>query len=102
MSKYDGPYTIVGVNKWPNEDLGPGDVFISSTEGVVIYNCPCGECGQILGNLSQEKKEKGQFKGAWTITTVEVGALLDMHPSVQRNSGCHSHFFIHNGYVKWC
>jgi hypothetical protein len=57
--------------------------------------CPCG-CGDVIQlNLLQEVRPR------WTAEQHRDGTVSLM-PSVWRQKGCRSHFFIKHGRVEWC
>lgn len=57
--------------------------------------CPCG-CGETLQmSLLQEGRPR------WTFEEHNDGTPT-LHPSVWRQVGCRSHFFLRNGVVVWC
>ncbi|MBB3979999.1 hypothetical protein GGQ64_005246 [Rhizobium azooxidifex] len=61
----------------------------------VGMRCPCG-CG--------ERIELMILRGTrprWDISVNEAGKP-SLHPSVWRNSGCRSHFWVREGRVIWC
>ena len=57
--------------------------------------CPCA-CGAVLRmNLRPEADP------CWLWATSDRGAVT-LKPSVWHQSGCRSHFFLHDGRVDWC
>ena len=61
----------------------------------VAMVCPCG-CGEILYmNLQKDTRP------CWSLSSVE-NREPTLHPSVWRQKGCHSHFWLRNGRIKWC
>lgn len=58
-------------------------------------NCPCG-CNEIL-NLSLMKSHDPH----WTIK-IDSLARPTLYPSIWKNDGCKSHFWIKNGKISWC
>lgn len=61
----------------------------------VGMRCPCG-CG--------ERIELMILRGTrprWDISVSDAGKP-SLHPSVWRNSGCRSHFWVREGRVIWC
>lgn len=79
------------------------DTFEKATAYIVGENghywciamlCPCG-CHQIIQlNLLPYVKPRWSFH--------ERNSIITIHPSIWRNSGCRSHFYVHNGRVIWC
>lgn len=67
----------------------------SSAPKWATFACPCG-CGEaLLLSLSQAKRPRWSVKWDWLGTA-------SINPSVRRNSGCRSHFWVRNGEVLWC
>ncbi len=61
----------------------------------VAMLCPCG-CGETLNmNLLPDSCPR------WKLTENKDGTVT-LHPSVWRKKGCHSHFFLRRGLIKWC
>lgn len=58
------------------------------------FKCPCGCGSDILLNLLQDASPR------WSYSITEKNQI-DIHPSVWRNSGCRSHFFVSEGKIKW-
>lgn len=57
--------------------------------------CPCG-CREVLYmNLQKDTRP------CWDLTSGH-NASPSLHPSVWRQKGCYSHFWLKNGRVKWC
>ncbi|SOF01747.1 hypothetical protein SAMN05446635_9854 [Burkholderia sp. OK233] len=57
--------------------------------------CPCG-CGQTI-----ELMLLREVKPRWDLV-VDVGGYPTLHPSVWRQRGCRSHFWLKDGRVYWC
>ena len=56
--------------------------------------CPCG-CGDVIElSLSPESKT------FWKLSIDDGRPTLN--PSVWRNSGCRSHFWVRRGRIRWC
>jgi hypothetical protein len=60
----------------------------------VVMKCPCG-CDEIL-TLSLMKN----FKPNWKIK-IDKKKRITISPSIWKQDGCKSHFFIINGRLKW-
>lgn len=60
-----------------------------------LFRCPCG-CGSVI-SLSLQKIHNPR----WGITITGAGRPT-LQPSVWRNNGCRSHFWIEDGYIHWC
>ncbi|WP_318030080.1 DUF6527 family protein [Rhizobium ruizarguesonis] len=63
--------------------------------GGVGMRCPCG-CGDTI-----ELLVAAETKPRWDVTIDEVRRPT-LHPSVWRQKGCRSHFWIRRGRVHWC
>jgi hypothetical protein len=91
------PLKTVRVEELPDA-LDANSVYIVG-EGdylwFVALLCPCG-CGESLHmNLLPENRPR------WELTENKEGNVT-LHPSVWRKKGCHSHFFLRRGLIKWC
>lgn len=59
------------------------------------FPCPCG-CGTpVLLSLNPRRRPRWAVKQDWLATAT-------ISPSIRRNDGCRSHFWIRNGEVRWC
>lgn len=77
------------------EPLAVHVVGPSSAPKWATFACPCG-CGEaLLLSLNQAKRPR------WIVRKNWLGAA-SISPSIRRNSGCRSHFWIRNGEVRWC
>lgn len=57
------------------------------------FKCPCG-CNELIQlNLLEEASP------SWNYFLTDN--IISIRPSIWRNTGCKSHFFIHKGNVKW-
>lgn len=57
--------------------------------------CPCG-CGDTIElMLIREAKPRWDLRA-------DAKNLPTLHPSVWRNTGCRSHFWLRDGRVTWC
>ncbi len=60
-----------------------------------IFKCPCG-CGSLISLTLQNT-----HKPYWNLkTSIEKRPTLS--PSIWRNNGCFSHFWIKDGMIIWC
>ncbi|MCQ1572731.1 DUF6527 family protein [Neorhizobium galegae] len=57
--------------------------------------CPCG-CGDTI-----ELMVLDGARPRWDIT-VDHSGRPSLHPSVWRNIGCRSHFWVRRGRIQWC
>lgn len=90
-------YRVVRVEELP-ERVRAGVVYIVG-EGahawVAAMVCPCG-CNDIIQmNLLREARPR------WTFEEHADGTV-SLHPSVWRQKGCRSHFFVRAGAIVWC
>ena len=60
-----------------------------------LFSCPCG-CGDVV-TLSLQSVHRP----CWKLTTIESGRPT-LYPSVWRDKGCLSHFWVKDGRVYWC
>lgn len=60
---------------------------------VAVMMCPCG-CGDVI-ELSLSPASKTH----WTLSI--DGHRPTLYPSVWRNTGCRSHFWVQRGRVRW-
>jgi hypothetical protein len=84
------------------------DEFPDEFEGDIIYirgekkylwsfamECPCGCRDIIYANLITDEHP------FWKITW-NLNGTISISPSIWRNKGCRSHFFIKNCKIDWC
>ncbi len=57
--------------------------------------CPCG-CGEVL-----ELMLIPEARPRWSLS-VDGKRRPTLHPSIWRDTGCRSHFWLRNGRVRWC
>ncbi len=78
--------------------IAPKTLYILNEDGdpwQASMICPCG-CGAVLEmNLIADEKAVWRAK-------IEKDGTGTLHPSVWRQVGCRSHFFIRNGKIRWC
>lgn len=78
--------------------LKPLTIYLAGEDGHLwgaALLCPCG-CGERIElNLLQ------QVRPCWTMES-HVNGTVTLTPSVWRQKGCRSHFFIRVGRVDWC
>lgn len=59
------------------------------------FKCPC-QCGEIV-----QLPLMPDSRPHWTVFIDRYG-YPTIQPSVRRNEGCYSHFWVRKGNVKWC
>lgn len=80
----------------PPDKLDAGTVYLVADGGPpwsAVFVCPCG-CKERI-SLSLIPRDRP----SWRATTNKDGITL--HPSIWRQKGCRSHFFIRGGRVLW-
>lgn len=66
-----------------------------ATDWIAVMRCPCG-CGETLElNLVPPARPR------WTVDSNADGTA-SLAPSVWRQVGCGSHFWLKEGRVRWC
>lgn len=91
------------VLKWHEGDTPPdhikdGVLVIAREEGelwAAAFMCPC-KCGERI-----ELALAPEVRPFWRLTSVRKKSAT-LHPSVWRNVGCKSHFWVRNGRIRWC
>jgi len=74
------------------------DLVLARDDGedwCVGLRCPCG-CGDTL-----ELLVVAEAKPRWDIV-VDKKRKPSLSPSIWRKTGCHSHFWLSKGRVRWC
>jgi hypothetical protein len=61
----------------------------------VGMRCPCG-CGSTI-----ELMVLPEAKPRWSVRVDDDGRA-SLHPSVWKQTGCRSHFWVKNGRIHWC
>jgi hypothetical protein len=73
-------------------------IYIAGSPGhywSVSMLCPCG-CGDLIQlNLLP------QVRPCWQVEAHKDGTVT-IAPSIWRQQGCRSHFFVRNGHIQWC
>lgn len=91
--------TIMSVERPPrNQDIEAGQFFFVASCGKPkwsLFKCPCG-CGDVitLTLLSIHQPH-------WCLTPTSADRPT-LYPSVWRDRGCMSHFWLRDGRVYWC
>jgi hypothetical protein len=81
-----------------NETVKAGEFYHVVYSGVdywVLFRCPCG-CGDLI-SLTLQKSHNPH----WQVSTSHSHRPT-LYPSVWRNKGCKSHFWVHDGSINWC
>lgn len=87
------------VNKYVEtipENLKLGILYVEGSGGNYWFAallCPCG-CGKEI-NVNLDSDESP----CWTLGDSKCS---DLSPSLWKNNGCKSHFFLKKGEIKWC
>jgi hypothetical protein len=97
VSLWDRPFCSIKVEELPDR-LAKKTVYIGG-EGphlwFVAMICPCG-CGEVLQmSLLQDARPR------WKVS-VDSKGVPTLTPSVWRQVGCKSHFFLTRGFIQWC
>jgi hypothetical protein len=61
----------------------------------LVFICPCG-CGETI-----ELNLLKQARPCWSVLEHSDGTVT-LAPSIWRQKGCRSHFFVRNGVIEWC
>ena len=79
------------------DDIEKFTLYLVKTSGfdhLAVFHCPC-ECGDsIILNLL------GDESPSWALI-ISGKDLPSLTPSVFRQTGCRSHFFMRNGEIEW-
>jgi len=89
-------WKVVKVTETPGW-FSPHTIYMEYNEGFcwqLLMICPCG-CKTVL-----YLNTLGEYKPSWRLVTDKKGAI-SIHPSIHRQEGCCSHFFIKNNRVIW-
>jgi hypothetical protein len=90
---------LLYVNKYVEQipdNMRPGLLYVERNGNEYWFAsllCPCG-CKQEL-NINLDENESPCWK-------LSEGEFTDISPSLWKNKGCKSHFFLRKGEVKWC
>ncbi|MBX9779603.1 MAG: hypothetical protein K2X26_04620 [Chitinophagaceae bacterium] len=89
-------WKLVRVTQSP-ERVNQRTIYVEYNEGVswqILILCPCG-CQTVLYLNTLE-----EYKPNWRLIFDKKGEVF-IHPSINRQEGCCSHFFIKNSRVLW-
>jgi hypothetical protein len=91
------PFTTVLVGDLP-DDLRARTIYLVGEDGhlwCAAILCPCG-CGDVIQlNLLEAARP------SWKVRESSDGTI-SIEPSVWRQKGCRSHFFVRKGVIEWC
>ncbi|MGC2966215.1 DUF6527 family protein [Paraburkholderia aspalathi] len=91
------PIRYIKVEDFP-ATLESAKVYLAG-EGTNLWGaamiCPCG-CGEVI-----ELNLLNQVRPCWSAEEHPDGTV-SLAPSVWRQKGCKSHFFLRRGEVEWC
>lgn len=91
------PFATEAVDDLP-DDLLPRTLYLAGEGGhrwCAALVCPCG-CGEVIQlNLLRAVRPR------WEVVEHRDGTV-SLEPSVWRQKGCRSHFFLRRGQVEWC
>lgn len=82
----------------PNSDVAEREFHVVIHKGIpywALFRCPSG-CGEVV---SLPLRPSGGQR--WNVTTGQNGTPT-LSPSVWRNRGCMSHFWVRDGRIIWC
>jgi hypothetical protein len=97
LLRREAPFEAVRVEELDRDSLRPTRIYIEHRGGKdrwVHLLCPCGCKDLISLNLMTSHRP------FWALTWHGDGTVSVM-PSVDKNSGCRSHFFVTKGRVRW-
>jgi len=90
---------VTWVDRAPsNADVQPRQLYCILAQKAprwALFQCPC-KCGCVITLSLQiaHVPHWNVYKGR--------GGLPSIYPSIWRNSGCYSHFWIEDGRIVWC
>ena len=80
------------------DTLIPTYVYLAGEKGnlwAAAMMCPCG-CGEVI-----ELNLLKQARPCWSVRE-HLDGSVSVQPSIWRQKGCRSHFFVRNGRIDWC
>ena len=81
----------------PIDAINGDSVYVVAKNSIgkwAMFQCPCG-CGEVI-TLSLQPAHKTR----WALE-INPSGRANFHPSVWRNIGCKSHFWLKDGRVYW-
>lgn len=92
-------YTVQAVEKTPkNDEVIDGQFIVvihNERRYWTIFRCPCG-CEEVISLAMQPPHQP-----RWSLN-VNKENRPTLLPSIWRNTGCMSHFWVRNGAIIWC
>lgn len=96
---FERPYKVIVVeDDTPPEKVRSKRIYLAHEDGedwAVALRCPCG-CGARL-----ELMLLPEVKPHWKLQ-VDKNGVPSLKPSVWRETGCQSHFWLKKGRIIWC
>ncbi len=89
---------IVKDKKISNSEIGRSELYCQVHNNKykwVMFQCPC-NCGDVV-TLSLQMLHRPFWK-----LSVSPSKRATLHPSVWRDKGCFSHFWVKDGRIFWC
>lgn len=97
LARFRRRYAAIHVDDDP-ETTSPYSVYVVGEDGhhwYVAFGCPCG-CGETIKlSVIPGDRPGWQVREHWSGT-------VSLSPSVWRQVGCKSHFWLRKGKVRWC
>lgn len=93
---FQRPILVIDVGERP-QALKPRRLYVTFHAYGPAFGfmlCPCG-CGETI-----HLRFMGDRRPRWSLETHAGRATI--FPSVWRQSGCRSHFFVRHGHIDWC
>ena len=81
----------------PPDEVEPNAVYLVGAPGnewCAVLKCPCGCGADIRVSLIATDNPR------WTFKATYLGSVT-LSPSIWRNKGCRSHFFLRQGRIVW-
>lgn len=91
------PYRFACVDEFP-DSLEPYKIYLAGEAEhlwAAAMVCPCG-CREVI-----ELNLLKQASPCWNVKKYRNGSISLM-PSIWRQKGCRSHFFVRHGRIDWC
>src|ERR1035437_7794489 len=79
--------------------IAPGAVYVlgeGRSHWFAALACPCG-CGAII-----QVSLLPDSKPYWRLIEHANDGTISLEPSIWRENGCQSHFFLRHGLIQWC